>query len=246
MKLALENAKDFKKSIDGIAVLIDEAEFLVNEEGLTLKATDPSQISMVDFLLPKEAFKEFKIEEQVKLGVDVDYLRQIMGRAKDSDQVVLALNDEKTSLELQFLGTSRKKFRLPLIDVSQTEIPTPKIDFTAEVKLKAALFQDALKDAELVSSHVTLGATNQGFYVEASSSRGTMHNETPKEQLISSTISEEARVMFSLEYLSDMVKTASSDTELTLLLRSNAPIKIVYNVGNARLAYFLAPRMETE
>ena len=49
MELIIEKADVLKRSIDAIAVLIDEAEFEVSEKGLSLKATDPSQISMVDF-----------------------------------------------------------------------------------------------------------------------------------------------------------------------------------------------------
>ena len=48
MKLVLDNAVEFKKAIDAISVLIDEAEFIVSKEGLKLKATDPSQVSMID------------------------------------------------------------------------------------------------------------------------------------------------------------------------------------------------------
>ena len=68
MKLVLEKAQDFKKSCEAIAVLIHEAEFEISETGIALKATDPSQISMVDFEMKKQAFKEFS----VKLGKDAE------------------------------------------------------------------------------------------------------------------------------------------------------------------------------
>ena len=64
MKLVLEKAADFQRSIEAIAVLIDEAEFVIDEKGLALKATDPSQISMVDYLLEKSAFKHFDAKEK--------------------------------------------------------------------------------------------------------------------------------------------------------------------------------------
>ena len=35
-------------------------EFVLDENKLSLKATDPSQISMVDFVLEKKAFKEYE------------------------------------------------------------------------------------------------------------------------------------------------------------------------------------------
>jgi len=62
MELFLEDATSFKKLVDGVAVLVSEAEFIISKEGLSLKATDPSQISLVDFNLPKKAFKEYKVK----------------------------------------------------------------------------------------------------------------------------------------------------------------------------------------
>ena len=41
MELVFEDASLFKKYVDGIAALVDEAEFLIDETGLSLKATDP-------------------------------------------------------------------------------------------------------------------------------------------------------------------------------------------------------------
>jgi len=154
MKLVLEKAGDFQKSIEAIAVLIDEAEFIIDQDGLKLKATDPSQISMVDFLLEKKAFKEFDAKEKAKIGLDLDYLRQVMSRAKADDELVLELDEGQSRLNVRFKGSSARKFNLPLIDISSAELPNPKIEFDAEVKMLASVLQDALKDASLISSHV--------------------------------------------------------------------------------------------
>ena len=71
MELILKNADVFKKSMEAIAVLIDEAELIISSKGIELKATDPSQISMVDFSLPKKAFEQ-------------DFIRQILAYEKIS------------------------------------------------------------------------------------------------------------------------------------------------------------------
>jgi DNA polymerase III sliding clamp (beta) subunit (PCNA family) len=69
MKLVLEKAGDFQKSIEALAVLIDEAEFVLDERGLALKATDPSQISMVDFLLEKNSFRSLTSRKRPRLAL---------------------------------------------------------------------------------------------------------------------------------------------------------------------------------
>ncbi len=248
MELVLERAADLQRSIEAIAVLIDEAEFLADEKGLTLKATDPSQISMVDFLLEKKAFKKFDVKQGTRIGLDLDYLRQIMSRAKAGDQLTIGLADNDNRLHVRFKGIGTRNFQVPLIDISSAELPNPKIEFDAVVKLKAPVLQDALKDASLISSHVSIGVAKDRFFVKADSSKGNLHNETEKDKknLVELNASKEVSSMFPLDYLQDMLKAASSETVVELKLKNNAPVELNYQIGDAQITYLLAPRIESE
>lgn len=250
MELVLENALDFKISIDAIAVLIDEAEFIVSKNGLELKATDPSQISMVDFKLNAKAFKKLNIKENetVKFGVDLDYLGQVMSRANKGDELLLSMNPEKTLLQIIFHGSSKRSFSVPLIDISSSQLPNPKIAFEAELKMDARILQDALKDAELISSHVTLLVDKERFVVKAQSSKGAVLNETLKSEksMKEFKVEDEAQSMFPLDYLQDMLKAADAGAEIDLKLKSDAPVLVSYKIGGAEISYFLAPRIESE
>ena len=248
MKLVLEKAQDFKKSCEAIAVLIHEAEFDISENGVALKATDPSQISMVDFEMKKAAFKEFKVETVTRIGLDLDYLNQVMGRAKTSDELTLELDQNKTSLSVTFKGASTRHFSVPLIDVSKSSVPNPKIEFEAELKMSASILQDALKDAELISTHVMLGTAKDVFFVNAQSSKGRLKNETSKKEkeIKSFVAKKDCRSMFPLDYLKDMLKAPSGDEEIELKLKNDAPLHLSYKIGKAGISYFLAPRIESE
>jgi len=249
MELLIENAVSFQKSIEAISVLVDEAEFDLNEDGLLLKATDPSQIAMIDFELAKKDFKEFKVEPGTKLAVDLDFLGSVLNRAKASDSLKITLNETKSKLMVHFLGKTKRVFEIPLIDITSSKLPNPKIDFDAEIKLKAEALKDGLKDAALVSTHITLGVDAEKFFLKANSSKGTLNNEiSTKEKKFNVEIKakSEAKSMFPLDYLSDMLKAASNDTEITVKLKSNAPIQISYIIDKAKINYFLAPRIESE
>ncbi|MDD3084228.1 MAG: DNA polymerase sliding clamp, partial [Candidatus ainarchaeum sp.] len=132
MELVLKDSSIFKKSVEAISVLIDEAEIVVKSDGLELKATDPSQISMVDFNLPKKAFEKFDCEE-TRLGLDLNYLNQVLSRAHASDKLILGLDEKKSFLEVKFFGKAERSFQVPLIDITSSEVPSPKIDFDAEL-----------------------------------------------------------------------------------------------------------------
>ena len=246
MDLVLEKADVFRKSIEAIAVLISEAEFVITEDALTLQATDPSQISMIDYRLDKKAFKKFDVKEKTKIGLDLDYLKQVVSRAKAGDELTLHLDKENSRLTVTLKGDSTRTFEIPLIDISSSELPNPKIEFDAELKLKASVLQDALKDASLISTHVSLGVDSEKFFVRADSSRGTLNSETMKngKTLIELNVKNNASSMFPSDYLTDMLKTASPDSDVTLKLKSNAPVNLSYKIGDASITYFLAPRIE--
>lgn len=243
VRLVLGEAHLFKKCVDAISVLIDEAEFQLSEEGLFLKATDPSQISMIDFSLPKSAFKEYNVETSSKIGMDLSYLSQVMGRSKSKDELVIELDSENSRLNLVFKGSSTRRFSVPLIDISGSEVPNPKIDFDAIAELKAGILQDALKDAALISTHLTVGMNSDSFFIKANSSKGELNNESKKGE-VNLDVKEECQAMYPLDYLSDMLKAASSDNDIKLHLKANAPVKISYPIGQASVTYFLAPRIE--
>lgn len=239
----MKDATIFKKSIEAISVLIDEAELVVKESGLELKATDPSQISMVDFVMPKKAFTKFESEE-TRLGLDLDYLNQVLSRAQTNDELTLALDEKKAFLEVTFKGKAERSFQVPLIDISTSEIPSPKIDFDAELTINSSFLTNALKDVALISSHITIGCDESKFFVKANSSKGNLNEEAKedKETLPELKVKKECKSMFPLDYFQDMLKSASG--EISLFLKSNAPVKISYPIGDATITYFLAPRIE--
>ena len=246
VNLVLEKALDFRRSIDAIAVLIDEAEFCISEKGLELKATDPSQISMVDFSLEKKFFKKYDVSSSVKIGIDLVQLKDIMARATAKDSLELSLEDEGTRLSATFIGGSKRSFSIPLIDISTSELPQPKIEFDAEVKMKASVIQEGLKDASLISNHVILGVTASSFTISAKSSKGNLHNETDKKDkdMVELKAKSECAAMYPLDYLQDMLKAADSKTDVRLSLKGDAPVEISYAIGPANVTYFLAPRIE--
>jgi len=245
VELVLKNADTFRKSMEAISVLIDEAELVVKDSGVELRATDPSQISMIDFSLPKKAFSKFSSPE-IRLGLDLDYLNQVLSRSQASDELMLSLDEKKAFLSVTFKGHAERSFQVPLIDVSSSEVPNPRIEFDAELLVSAGFLQSAFKDAALISSHVVLGCDDQKFFVKANSSKGNLNEEVKpsKETLHELKAKKDCRSMFPLDYLQDILKAASSDTKVSLFLKSNAPVKVSYSIGDANITYFLAPRIE--
>jgi proliferating cell nuclear antigen len=229
VKVRMEDSKIWKSSIGAIANLIDE--------GVTMKAMDPSHVALIDFELPAKAFAEYDVKEETILGVDLTEMNKIMSRAKPDDGVALELDKEKNRLALTFKGKSTRRFSLPLIDISEVELPEPKLEFTASAEVSAGAIQDGLKDAGLVGDNVRFEVSEKEFYMSSESDSG----------------SAEMKLLEGDEGLKKLdvkqpAKAASSDDVITINLGTDLPILLNFQMadGKGRLKFLLAPRIEAE
>ena len=88
MRLIVQDAPALKAAIDSIVCLVEEGQFEIKDDGLYFRAMDPSQISMVSFKMPKEAFVEYGVPEEMKLGVDIGQLSNVLS-GSDSFPVII-------------------------------------------------------------------------------------------------------------------------------------------------------------
>ncbi|MCS3923712.1 proliferating cell nuclear antigen (pcna) [Methanosalsum natronophilum] len=234
-----------KDSIEILSVLVDEARFKISKEGLSVKAVDPANVAMVSFNLESEAFEEFEGDD-TEIGMDLTKINDIMGVAEKNDNIVLELKEETQKMEIHIGGFS---YTLSLIDPStiRSEPRIPQLDLAGQVILNGSEMRKAIKAAEKISDHIMLGIEDEIFYMEAEGDTDKVRLEMTRDQLIDMKAGD-ARSMFSLDYLSDIVKPASKSNEVELNIGKDFPIKINFEVANGKgiVNYLLAPRIEAE
>lgn len=237
-EVSVEDAKFWKSCVDAIVNLIDEGVLEVKADGIYLRAMDPSQIAMVSFFVPKKSFVDYKVEGAGKLGLNFDSLSKFLARAREKEKLKMVL--EENRLGLEFSGEGRRSFKIPLLDLSAGPQKEPKIDYDATVKVNAGQFKEILRDATLVSSHLVLEATEAGFFVDAKGDSADLNEKATAEM----NVKKPARATFPLQFLDDIARACPNDAQITLNLKTNAPVKVEYSIGDALLTYYLAPRIE--
>lgn len=246
MKIVIDDATSLKDAVDTIVNLVEEGLFEITNEGIRLKAMDPSQISMISFFMPKEAFSSYAIEEERKIGVDVDKLSKVLARGMKGESAELGL--EEGRLRITFSGNKKRRvFRLPLIDVGSGLEREPKIEYKNHIKLNSDSLKEMLKDAKLVSSHIRLILEEGKFRVEIKGDEGEVKEEFEKEseEVAEVNVNEGARATFPLQYLEDIVRASKGGTKVTIYLETDRPLKVEYDVVGAKSVYYLAPRIES-
>jgi proliferating cell nuclear antigen len=248
-KFAFTDAKLWKNIVDALSGLVDEVVFIADEKSLHARAMDPSHVAMVNFELPKMAFGEYECSGEVKLGINLEDMSRIMRRAGGGDELELSLDPEKNRLSVTFRGTSIRTFRIGLLDLTHEETPVPSITFNAEIKMTADALKEALKDAEVVSDHVTVEASPEDLEISAAGDTGGVEVKLDKssDALLELNVTENSSAMYALSYLMDMMKAAAASDTVTVQFSTSMPIKLEFNIiGGGNLTYWLAPRIEAE
>ena len=81
----LQDAKTFTKLISTINELMEMAEFEVGSAGMKLSAMDSNSVTIISLSLASHAFKRYRCDRTLKLGVKVESLKKIMDTASSHD-----------------------------------------------------------------------------------------------------------------------------------------------------------------
>ncbi len=244
--IKIDDAKYWKNCVDAIESLIDEGTFNIAKEGLSLKAMDPSGISMISFFIPNKAFSKYEIDKPTSVGISIDNLSKMLSSARNNEQLIL--KDANNRLSMEFVGpNSKRRYKLPMIDVKKDADKEPNIQFESFIEVKSDSFKEILKDASLLSSYIGFRTDKNSFMVVAKGDAGELEEEhlNNADIIKKLDVSKASSATFNLEYLERIVSACPSNSNVMLSIKTEEPIKVDYKIGDAAVAYYLAPYMES-
>jgi proliferating cell nuclear antigen len=249
-KLKVTDAKLLRDMITSISILVDEATFKIDPEGLKLRAMDPSRVAMIDFEWPKTIFEEYVCTEPTKMCINITELLKLLKRAGKGETLELSLDEKTGKLQLAITGKYSRNFTMPTLEASDEEVPTPKITFNVKIKATTEGLSQAIEDAQLVSDHVKIEADPEKVVFNAAGDLmgATITLQKGSDTLLELEAKDPQKATFSLSYLTEIIKAASATSDIaTLEFSSDMPIKLDFQqVKEGKLTFYLAPRIETE
>jgi proliferating cell nuclear antigen len=249
-KLKVTDAKLLRDMVTSISILVDEATFKLDPEGIKLRAMDPSRVAMVDFEWPKTVFEEYTCTEPTKMCINITELLKLLKRAGKDEVLELAIDEKTGRLQVQISGKYARNFTMPTLEAAEEEVPTPKITFNVRVKATTEGLKQAIEDAQLVSDHVKIEADQEKVVLNASGDLmgATITLQKGSDAVLDLEAKEPSKATFSLSYLSEIIKAASATSDIaTLEFSSDMPVRLDFQQAReGRLSFFLAPRIETE
>jgi proliferating cell nuclear antigen len=246
--IKMNNAKLWRDLTNTLSTLIDEAIFNINPKGILLRQMDPSHVAMIDFEWPSTVFDGYECEKELKLSVNITEMLKLLRRVSSDESIELSIDKDSGRLNINLKGKHTRTFKMPTLQPIGEEIPTPKVTFKAKIRMTTSSLKDAIEDASIVSDHVRFEATTENLLLKGDGIMGSVSVEIGRESdsVLNFEISEVSKAMFSLNYLSDIVKAASAVSEIvTIEFSTDMPVKLDFEMQQeGKLQYYLAPRIE--
>lgn len=240
MLIKLENPGLLSRIIEIISELVMEVRIKINDDGLSIIAMDPANVSMVNFVLPKNSFSRFETGQEI-LGINLENLKRILKRSGPGSSLVMEKKENTLSIQIQ--DRIKRNFNLSLIDIETEEKEMPSLEFSSIVELNSQDLVDSVEDCLVVSDACSFIIKDGKFIIEAhglNSARSEFSDDEAKIQ------AEDCKSRYSLEYLQKFIKASRLSDKTTLRFANDHPLKMDIKNDLMQISFLLAPRVETE
>jgi proliferating cell nuclear antigen len=241
-KAVLSDSSILKTSFDAISSIVDEVQMKADGDGLRLDALDRSHITFVHLEFKSQLFDSYKCDEPIKINVDTEELMKVLKRAKSDDIVELTVDEG--NFILTFENEARRTFKIRLIDIEYEAPSPPELEYPTEFEIPFSLLKDSIQDISIVSDKIALIMSGDKFIASAEGEFG----DAKIEYLHGEKVTEDAKSIFSLEKIKEMLKADKFSETAVLKLGNDMPLNLSLKMASeeGELTFLLAPRIESE
>ncbi len=245
-KITMSDADLLKNSIQIVADIVDEGVFKVDSNGVSLLSPDRTMVAVIDFKMLATAFENYSVEKPESLGVSLTQFISILKKAKTGSKITLK-SDDKNKLEILLEDGGKRKFELPILDISPEKPPIDQLEFKTKAHLLSSVLEDSVSDADIVDDSIVFETETGKF--KAWSKGDTLSSEMElkegEEGLMKLESTEKAKSRYPLEYLKKMIKASKLADNCILELSNDYPMRLSYKViDKLSMSFVLAPRVE--
>lgn len=257
MEARLENPTLFKKILDALRELVEEANIDCNETGLSLQAMDASHVALVSMHLNRKYFDSFECKTNTTLGVNLGSIQKILKCGDSDDVLTLKTNDESTELKFQFENEGRYfEFSMNLMDIDSEHLAIPESDPEASITMASTEFQKNCRDLTQFGDTVKISVRKNKviFSLNGNTGNGAVTHSSfdsandSKKVEIKYDSNEPLDLSFALRYLNFFNKAQPLSETVTLELSKDRPLLVKFELDDnaGYIKYYLAPKVDED
>ncbi|AAY80622.1 DNA polymerase sliding clamp [Sulfolobus acidocaldarius] len=245
MKVKVVDALGFSYIFKTLSQYVSEATLLFGNDGFKVKGMDPSKVVYIDIFVPKDYFEEYNLENEMKIGVSLKDVNEVIKNVSKEDILYLELEKDKIMFTLD--GEYLRTFSLPVLSPDEVETPSINLEFPFRANILTSTFGDLLDEFDQIGGDsIRFKAQNGKLYLSVMGDMGESIVELSLENggLLEST-GTDAESLYGLEHVSNTTKMRRPSDTLEIAFGSQLPLKLRYNLPKGGYAdFYIAPRSE--
>jgi proliferating cell nuclear antigen len=241
------------------------------QEFLHIQGMDKSHVCLFNVKIGKDWFDTYVVEDSsIKICVDATLFHSILNMQNAEQNIHVQMDSSnQDSLQIQFvtteidqekevasgkkkkpkkLSSSKKFFKIPLLEYEYEEMSIPDVDYDATMILSSNLVSDIFNQLENFGNTILMKCLQEEVEFISNHTNGEMRVQIPMNDLISYSIIEDeiVQLTYSLLYLTKMCSSKLSE-EVEISLSSESPLKMMYDLGNdSTISFYMAPKISDE
>lgn len=247
MRATFTAASSWKRIVEGVKDLVQEANVHFSRDGLELQAMDVSNVALVFVRVETRAFATYDCPDPVTAGVAFGKLHKILSCVDNEHELTLALSSSHLDLIARDArGRREARFSLPLLEIDMEQVVVPEMSFDATCTMATDAFHRIVRDFAQLGDTLDLSATERTLViaVRGESGQGRVQLSASDRTTLSVRNGTAPRLSLAMRYLSLFCKTTLS-ANVRLNMTSGLPLCLTHDNDRGVMArYYLAPRMD--
>ena len=223
---------------------------------LYIQSMDKSHVCLADIEIKNTWFTTYDCSSNNKISVDSTQFAILINYALKHDILELKFEDESNpdKLFINFLNKTDKDkkgsfdhfFELNLIDVEDISLEIPEVDYDVDFIIDSKKLVDLLSELNTFGQDLNIKCTEEIIELNAYSESAKLKVNIDIDDLNEYGITEEGHlnVSFSLNHLCKMCCSNKLGATINVLLSSEYPMSLKYNLGDgSRVVFYIAPKI---
>lgn len=238
------------ETLSAAHALVEEARIRFAEDGVEICAVDAANVAMVRAELDQEAFESYATTGGT-LGMNLDQLTDIVGMA-DSGELVSLRTVPESAGRLEIEAGGSLEFTTGTIDPGtiRDEPDIPELDLPGTYVFDSGELSRALQASDMVSDFIRVaGRSEDHLRFTAKGDTDTVTVDLRAHKLLSGLKTGgdgPVSSALALSYLTDINTAIPRDTEVSMLVGDQYPVKLRWSSaeGDLSVTTMIAPRIE--
>lgn len=166
LEAQVHQASLWKRLVDCIGGMVEEANLNCNPGGLSIQAMDSSHVALLHLLLRDDCFVKYQCERNSILGLNFSSLTKVLKIVDGTDSLTIRHEEDGDFLTLasENAEKSRKcEYQLKLLEIESPSIAIPEMDYPSTVTLSSTEFAKIIRDMAVFGEIVTIAITRNGI-----------------------------------------------------------------------------------